>query len=66
MLSLILLVLMIVLSVLFFNELGLKKVLIFNGTYWGVGVLLFLGVPGYVILLLHIAIVGTYWIVAKS
>ena len=66
MFGLVALVLMIVLTVLYLGELGLKMVLLFWAAYIATWFLPLIGIPSMVASLLGLVISGGYLVVAKS
>ncbi len=60
------LVAMIVLSVIYFGDLGIKKVLIFNAIYLGIFILPAFGIPVWMTVLGQFLTLGSLYIVART
>ena len=57
---------MLVLSVIYFSDLGFKKVLLFNAIYLGIFFLPAIGIPGWVAIVGHFITLGSLYIAARS
>ena len=60
------LVAMLVLSVMYFSDLGFKKVLLFNAIYFGLFFLPAVGLPGWVAVLGQFFTLGGLYIASRS
>lgn len=57
---------MIVISIIFFRDLGLKRILSFNAVFFGAALLPLIGIPDFVAFAVQAATIIAYFSVAKT
>lgn len=57
---------MLVVSLLYFGDLGLKRVLLFNAVFWALMFTPIIGIPGFVVLLGQVMVFSVYMMIAKT